>query len=146
MLAGSVMKGVTIMLVPFGTNPRLAIVENSLALKVNSMDATTAWAGSGGVYDVDDLRKAQLLDTSLFTMGVVDGVILLVGTETARSDCSSIVSGVVGIVIGMVGSRISMVGIIVFLIRFQGFIKHSFNTHIYRGQGVIKIDGVGFES
>ena len=50
----------------------------------------------------------------------MDGVILLEGTETARSDCSGIVSGVVEIGIGMVGI------IIVFLIRFH--------PHIHRGK------------
>ena len=55
MLAGSMMKGVTVMLAPLGTNPRSAFIVNSFALICNWMDATTGWAGPGGVNDADDL-------------------------------------------------------------------------------------------
>ena len=77
----------------------------------------------------------------------MNGVVLLVGAETAGSDGSLIGSGAVGIGVetvgsmigvewsrvGVEGSRIDMVGCVWFLVRLQVFKMHSFHSHIYRG-------------
>ena len=67
MLAGRVVKGVTIVFAPLGANSGPAIVEDSFALIGNMRIATTAWTGPGDGNDADDLQQAYLLDTALVT-------------------------------------------------------------------------------
>ena len=147
MFAGCMMKGVSIMVAPPGINLEFDFSKNSSALISNGMYAPTGWACPGGLDDADDLRGAQLPDTTLL------GVVFLVSAVTARPDCSLIGSGTVGIGVRIVGSRIGVdgsrigeVGFVRFLVRFQVFIMYSIYTCVHRGQGEIKIDRVGFES
>ena len=73
MFTGSVMKGATVMLAPLSVDLGSAIRENSSTLVTNRMDAPTGRTGSGGIDDSGDLRRAQLLYTTLlvFTQGEV---------------------------------------------------------------------------
>ena len=55
MFAGSIMKGVAVVLAPLSADSRSAIGKNSSTLSTDRMEASTGRAGTGGVDDSDDL-------------------------------------------------------------------------------------------
>ena len=85
MFAGSIMKGVAIMIAPLSAGLGSAVGENSATWIFNRMPASTGGAGPSDVEDFDDICRAQLAHAALLAQGVVNIVESLVFAEGTRS-------------------------------------------------------------
>ena len=145
MFAGSIMKGVAIMLAPLSTGLGSAVGENSATWIFNRVPASTGGAGPSDVEDFDDICRAQLAHAALLAQGVVNIVESLIFAEGTRSAWGiGVAVAEVGLTrIGIwIGARRIWIGMAL-VGRLRISVLYDVNVH---GAGhVVEVDRVSFE-
>ena len=148
MFAGSIMKGVAIMLAPLSAGLGSAVGENSATWIFNRMPASTGGAGPSDVEDFDDICRAQLAHAALLAQGVVNIVESLIFAEGTRSAWGiGVAVAEVGVArIGVwIGARRIWIGVVV-VGGLNISVVYSVHVHARRVGCVVVIDRVGFVS
>ena len=148
MLAGSIMKGVAIMLAPLSAGLGYAVGENSSTWIFDRMTASTGGAGPSDFEDFDDLCRAQLAYAALLAQGVVNNVESLMFAE---GTWSYVRFGAVAVEAGAerggiwIGARRIWIGMVV-VSRLRISILYSVHVHVHGAGRVIEVDRVCFVS
>ena len=148
MFAGSIMKGVAIMLAPLSAGLGSAVRENSATWIFNRMPASRGGAGPSDVKDFDDICQAQLAHVALLAQGVVNIVESLKFAEGTRSAWGIRVAvaevGVARIGI-LIGARRIWIGMAL-VGRLRISVLYCVHVHVHGAGHVVEVNRVGFES
>ena len=148
MFAGSIMKGVAIMLAPLSAGLGSAVGENSATWIFNRMPASTGGAGPSDVEDFDDICRAQLAHAALLAQGVVNIVESLIFAEGTRS-AWGIGVAVAEVGVARIGVWIGVGRIWICMVVVGGlrvYVVYSVQVHVHMAGCVIEIDRVCFVS
>ena len=143
-----VVEGVTIVLAPLGANSGSSLYDGS-TLIVDSMNASTCWAGQSDVEDFDDFRQAQLAYAALLAQGLMNAVETFISAEGTGSEWGF---GAAAVEIGAGGggewfwkrARIWIGVVVVGGLRVS--VVYSIHVHVHGAGRVVEVNRVSFES